>query len=293
MPCYDIDMSQTHNWVKCLNDSIAYIESHICDDITADDVARHAYMSSYHFQRAFSLLTGLTVGEYIRNRRLTLAGQELAHGGAKVIDVALRFGYDTPEAFNKAFVRFHGLSPSKAKRHGAQLRSFAPIIIKIIMEGGTFMEYRIEEKQAFEVVGISRPFNHQTSASGIPAFWGEFHDKGYSNLVKGVFGICYCADGDAPQGNFDYAIADPYTAGAPVPEGFKVLSIPAQTWAMFKCVGAMPDAIQSMWKRVYSEWLPASDYEIVQQSYDIEMYTEGDPNSADYVSEIWIPVKKK
>ncbi len=275
-------------WINTLNEALQYIESHIADDLCADQVSEHIFCSSFHFQRVFSLLTGLTIGEYIRNRRMSLAGSELLQKHVKVIDVALKYGYETPESFSKAFTRFHGITPSSAKRDGAPLRHYAPLTIKIILEGGHFMDYRIENKPSFDILAMTRRFHMDSSQVEIPKFWQEFFSKGYGAVVSGWYGVCH----NASEGNFSYSIADPYTPQSDIPEGFEKISVPEYTWAIFTCVGPMPHAIQDAWKKIYSEWLPSSEYELVP-GYDFEYYTGPNTQDADYISEIWIPVKSK
>jgi AraC family transcriptional regulator len=277
-------------WVKTLNQAIDYMEENIMEDITCEDVAGHVYLSSFHFQRTFSLLTGLSVGEYIRNRRLSLAGQELLRGAEKVIDVALKYGYETPESFSKAFARFHGVTPNEAKKQGTILKSFNRLILKISLEGGNSMDYRIEKKDAFQVVAKTKLFNEENSKVEIPEFWTEYNKAGLQEKVCGMLGICAQAEENAKEWKYGIGCERKYVKE--VPEGFEIIEIPANTWAIFTCIGSMPDAIQNMWKRVYGEWLPASNYELIPD-YDFELYTEGDTSKEDYVSEIWIPVKEK
>ncbi len=277
-------------WVKSINLAIEYIEDNIAENITCEDVARHIYLSSFHFQRTFSLFTELTVGEYIRNRRLSLAGQEFLTSKQKVIDIAMKYGYDTPESFTKAFKRFHGVSPNEVKKQGTILKSFNRLILKIILEGGSSMDYRIEKKEAFQVVAKTRLINNETPDVDCPKFWSEYYAAGLWQKVCGMIGIC--AQAKESSSEFKYGIGCDRKYVKEIPEGFEVLELPAYTWAIFTCVGAMPLAIQSMWKRIYGEWLPASNYELISD-YDIEFYTEGDSSKDNYISEIWIPVKEK
>ena len=279
------------NWVEVLNDAIEYIESRLLEDITSAEIANHVYTSSAHLQRGFSALAGLTIGEYIRNRRLSLAGLELTHKDVKVIDVAMKYGYETSGSFSKAFSRFHGIAPSGARKNSNDLKSYSRLTIKIIMEGGSVMDYRMEEKEAFAVVVKSKRVEaEEGNSTQIPAFWGEYFSEGLHQKVDGVLGVC----GEMTQNSetFLYGIGDFMKDDQEVPEGFEVWEVPKCTWAVFRCVGAMPMAIQEMWNRIYSEWLPQAKYEILP-SYDFELYTDGDTNSPDYVSEIWLPVKKK
>ncbi|MFA7117528.1 MAG: AraC family transcriptional regulator [Sphaerochaetaceae bacterium] len=280
-------------WIKALNNSIDFMENHLLEDITIDDIAREVNMSPFYYQKAFKILTGYAVGEYLRNRRLSLAGAELTRGNAKIIDVAYTYGYETPESFSKAFRRFHGVSPQLAKQKEYQLHDFQRLIIKVIIQGGSKMDCRIEKKEAFKIVGRGREFSYDNSYQMIPKFWDEFCKK-YCKVEnpssKGIFGICL--DIKKEGGTFQYLIADPYEKG-PVPEGFKIMEIPSFTWAIFTCKGPLPEALQSVNTRIFSEWLPTNgEYEIAT-GISIEMYTMGDTTSKDYISEIWIPVKPK
>jgi len=284
----------TMDWITRLQNSVDHIENHLLDDLSIEEVAETAFVSSFHYQRIFSLLTGMTIGEYIRKRRLAMAGQEITCSGDKVIDIALKYGYDSPESFSKAFTRFHGISPAAARNPGSSLKSFSPLVLKITIEGGLTMEYRIENKQDFRVLVMSRMFTAETSSAEIPKFWNEFFSKGCNKVACGRFGICCPPEKGSRQ--FKYGIGnylnETSANQSDVPAGFEILDIPAGIWAVFLCVGPMPDSIQNLWKRIYSEWLPTSGYEIVP-GYDIEMYTEGNVDSSDYKSEIWLPVKKK
>ena len=152
--------------------AIDYIEKNLTEDIDVHDVAARAYVSAYHFQRVFSAMCGVPLGEYIRRRRLTQAAQELLCG-AKVIDTAVKYGYDSPDSFARAFRRFHGVPPSQAAQPGVMLHSFAPMKINTNQEGGTMLEYKIVEKAAFTVVGYKKQFSNETSYQEIPKWWEE------------------------------------------------------------------------------------------------------------------------
>lgn len=277
-------------WTHTLNQAIEYIEENLGEDINCEEVAAQVYLSSFHFQRAFYMLTGMTVGEYIRNRRLSIAGQELLIGNEKVIDVALRLGYETPESFSKAFSRFHGVSPSQVRKEGTILKSFNRLTIKISLEGGNSMEYKIVNKEAFEVVALVKLVDGDSSKGEIPKFWDEYYAKGYADKVCGAMGICFQEMNSEKK--WRYGIGCEKECAKEIPDGFEVFTIPAYTWAIFTCTGAMPEAIQKMWGRIYSEWLPSAKYELIPD-FDIEYYYEGDTSSANYKSEIWIPVKEK
>ena len=163
-------------WIQSINRAIEYMENHLMEDIYCEDVARYVHISVFHFQRTFNVLTGMAVGEYIRKRRLSLAGEELTRQNAKVIDVALKYGYNSPESFTKAFTRFHGITPSQAKK-GNELKSFNKLAIKISVEGGTIMDYRVERKEGFKLIVYAKMFTDESSKKGIPAFWEEYYQN--------------------------------------------------------------------------------------------------------------------
>jgi AraC family transcriptional regulator len=277
------------DWIHGIQNAIRYIEDNITTELDYDEIAKQAYVSSFHFQRAFGIMCGLTLGEYIRYRRLTLAGMELSAGSAKVIDVAFKYAYDSSDSFARAFTRFHGISPSSARKEGANLKSFAPLRIKFGLEGGNVMEYRIEAKASFTVVGVIRDFDSDTSKAEIPKFWSEHLQSGHAERVCGMYGVCFENSYDSKM--FKYMIADSYDGGE-VPKGLETKEIPAATWAIFPCRGPMPDALQDVNERIWDEWIPnCREYEIAG-NVGIEMYSEGDTSGADYYSEIWIPVAK-
>ncbi len=293
------------DWISSMQQAIGYIEDNITEDLKIEDIANQAYVSSFYFQKAFSILCGFTVGEYIRRRRLSLAGSELLATDIKVIDVAIKYGYDSPDSFAKAFNRFHGITPSSAKKEGAMLKSFAPLKIKFTLEGGNIMDYRIEEKSEFTVMGTSKIFDSETSSEEIPKYWTEHYNSSKCELVCGEYGICIdelseeIKKKQAPsETSFEYIIADNYNPQKEIPQGFVTRTIPAHTWAVFPCRGPMPSALQEVNTKIYSEWLPnCKEYEIAG-AYNVEMYTdcsqyEDGNQNPNYYSEIWIPIKKK
>lgn len=282
-------------WVESLNCAIGYIENNLTENLTIETIAERVYLSPFYFQRGFNMLTGITVGEYVRNRRLSAAGQEIA-GGAKVLDTALKYGYETPESFTKAFTRFHGITPASAKKQGAKLKAYNPLIIKITLEGGNTMDYRIVEKETFTVMGVSKKFKMDEGFDKIPKFWDEHHKTEKCKTVCGMFGICI----DENQGlnTFKYMIADNYLPWNEVPDGFECVTIPKHTWAVFPCKGSMPRALQEVNEKIFSEWLPNSREYKVAGGYNVEMYS--DPSNCpkgtqdeNYYTEIWVPVTKK
>ena len=277
-----------NGWSEGITNAIEYIENNLLDEIDMNKVADQAYVSSFYFQKIFNVLCGFTVGEYVRNRRLTLAAQELSSTDMKVIDAALKYGYDSPDSFTRAFTKFHGVIPSLARGEGSKLNSFAPLKIKLTLEGGTMLEYKIVEKAQFTVMGKSRTFNTETAYGEIPKFWKEHMESNERKVVCGMYGICMDSDGK----NFDYFIADNYIPWNDVPEGFETKVIPAGTWATFPCRGALPNALQEVNTKIWSEWLPSCKAYKLAGNYNIEMYTPPCENPEDSYNEIWIPVEK-
>ncbi|MBQ6060606.1 MAG: AraC family transcriptional regulator [Clostridia bacterium] len=272
-------------WIEGLQASIDYIEENLTEPLDIVEVAAKAALSPFYFQRIFGALCGMTVGEYIRARRMSQAAQELARTGAKVIDVALKYGYDSPDSFTKAFLRFHGVSPSMAREPGASLRSFAPLHIKISLEGGSMMDYRIVEKAPFTIVGVKRPFNSDTSYQEIPKFWDEWLAKGKDRPVMGTFGVCI----DMKGKDFDYWIADLYFPWEDVPDGCETRVIPGSLWAQFPCT---IKTLQDTNTKIWSEWLPALQGYTLAGEYDIEVYLPPEEGSDDMKVYIWVPLNR-
>ena len=277
------------DWVRTINEAIEYMEENLTENITLADISKAVNLSAFHFQRAFTLLTDMSPAEYLRKRRLSQAGSELAKGDGKVIDIALKYGYDTPESFTKAFTRFHGVSPAQARK-GEPIRFMSRYTVRITIEGGCIMEYNIERWEAMELLVHAKEFNAETSEEEIPKFWDEYYADEEYRKIPGYLGVC--AQEKAGRNEFKYGIGCKASDVDGVPVGFEVIHIPEYDWAVFKCVGPAPKAIQDMWERIYKEWLPVSDYELIPD-VDIENYLPGDAASKDYVSEICIPVKKK
>lgn len=282
-------------WIKAIGDSIQYIENHIYDDISVEDIAKHIGISSFYYQKGFTMLCGFTVAEYIRNRRLALAGNEIVGTDQKIIDIALKYGYDSPDSFTKAFTRFHGATPTAIRKDKVTVKSFAPLKIKISLEGGYLMDYRIEKKEEFKVIANAKTFAYEGAKEVVPQFWQEHYAAGKGQVVCGEFGINI----DEKMGNdsFEYLIADTYK-GQQVPDGFVLRTIPSFNWAIFPCKGAMPTALQDVNTKIFTEWLPALEEYEFAAGYCVEMYD--DPKKyakgtmdENYYCEIWIPVKRK
>lgn len=283
------------NWSESISRAIEYIENNLTNDITIQDIAEHLYVSSFYFQKGFSMLCGYSISEYIRNRKLSLAGYELVHTNHKVIDIALKYGYDSPDSFTKAFARFHGSTPTEVRK-GGKIKEFAPLKINLILKGGYTMEYKIEEREAFKVVGLKDSFKYETAYQEIPKIWKRFFMKNTFNKIKSKYAVNI--DTNMKGDLFDYIIGDDYNFELKVPKDFEIIEIPKFTWVVFSCIGPANIKMQETNEIIFKEWLPNSnDYEIAA-GYNIEMYSnpkdyEKGIDDEKYYSEIWIPIKKK
>lgn len=282
-------------WIESIDRAIRYIEEHMTETLSIDDIAKEAFLSPFYFQKGFSMLCGFTVGEYIRRRRLTLAGNALLTADDKILDIALKYGYESPDSFTKAFTRFHGVTPTAVRKNGAMIKLFAPLKIKVSLEGGYIMDYRIVEKAPFTVMGISKVFQYESAVAEIPKFWDEYFQTGKNRVIRGKYGIN--VDESMGGEKFTYWIADDYAPSEVLPDGVTTKVIPQYTWAVFACRGAMPNAMQDVERQIFSEWLPNCEYEFAA-GYNIELYNDpaNYPNGIQdeaYYSEVWIPVKAK
>jgi AraC family transcriptional regulator len=286
-------------WFNRMKAALDLIEERITEPLEIEDIAKAAYSSPFHFQRMFHMVTGMTTAEYVRKRRITLAAQELAMSEVKVMDVALKYSYDSPESFAKAFRRIHGISPSEARSPGVSLKATPRISFHLSLKGDKDMEYRIEDKEAFIAVGkvLVTTCAEGQNLREIPQFWQQCQQDGTDKRLvplgigKNVLGICM--DMQTGSDKFNYMIGVQVNdAAAGIAEGFAVRQIPASTWAIFTSVGPMPGAIQDVFSRIYSEWFPSTGYEHAGTP-ELEVYPEGDPSSDDYRCEVWIPIVKR
>ena len=294
-------------WLTSIRAAIDYMEKHLTEPVTALDVAGQVYLSPFFLQRGFSMMTGYGIGEYLRNRRLYQAAVDLKDTDDKIIDIALRYGYDTPESFAKAFSRFHGATPSQV-RGGADVNVFLPLKINLTIQGGSQMDYKIAPMFPFKLIGFQREFSMENSYQEIPKFWDEICRKYANNVYAGnapanpyeqalmdncigEYGVCI---DDIGGGMFRYMIAGKY-AGGEVPDGMTVYEFPRGEWAIFNCVGPNPETLQSMNTCIFREWLPGNpEYELCGNA-TVEWYDclNGEMHDPDYHSAIWVPVKKK
>ncbi|SFG02346.1 AraC family transcriptional regulator [Priestia megaterium] len=287
--------------LRNMNRALHYIEENLTNDIDFREVARLALCSEYHFKRMFSFLAGITLSEYIRRRRLTLAAFELKDSNIKVIDVAIKYNYSSPDSFTRAFQNLHGITPSEAKKNGSSLKAFPKMTFQLSIKGGNEMNYRIEEKEAFHIVGIKErvPIIFHGVNPKIAAMWESLNDetvrklKELSNVTPlGLLSasLNFSEGRMEEKGQLDHYIGVATTKDCP--DHLVQLEVPAGTWAVFEAVGPFPETLQNVWGRIYSEWFPSSNYEQVEGP-EILWNEHKNVTSPTFKSEIWIPVLKK
>ena len=279
-------------WVERLNQSMNYIEENLTGEIDYEQLGRIACCSTYHFQRMFTYMAGITLAEYIRKRKMSLAAVDLRGGEERIIDIAEKYGYHSPTAFTRAFQSFHGIAPSSVKEEGVSVKSFSPIVFKIAVKGATEMNYRIETREAFRIVGLSAPLDKEIENNFmvVPQMWQEASVNGtiqklagmMDTSLRGLLGVSACNDEE--QWKYFIAVSSTKTS-----EEFEEYTVPSSTWAIFSGTGTN-QSIQELEQRIITEWLPTSGYEYANAP-DIEVYLNPDPLNAQY--EVWIPVVKK
>lgn len=280
------------DWATRMNLALDYIEENLASDIDFKQAARLALCSVNHFSSMFLMLTGITPGEYIRRRRLSLAALELQHSGERIIDISLRYGYASPTAFNRAFQNQHKVSPNYARSRRVPLVTYPRISLQINLKGDAEMKCRIEAKPAFTVIGVKKTFRTDATENRIPSFWDETPTAVYDQLrvlndVEPKWFVGLCADFDGEH-TLDYYIAAASTQAAP--EGFETREVPAATWAIIEQEGGLTDLVNRFW----SEWLPSSGYRRADENVpDLEIYPDKDMPKDGYRYELWFPIVKE
>lgn len=303
------------DWITGMQKAIAYIEQNLAQPLDYEEIAKQSFSSSFHFQRTFSILFGITLGEYIRNRRLTLAGMDLISTPEKVIDIGAKYGYENPNSFTAAFTKFHGITPSAAREPGAQLRSFAPLKIKISLEGGQMMNYRIEEKPAMLLTGYKARFQ------GVP--YGKdradqeekltISTRAKQWLLTGACGrdfeTFYNVINQVSDDGYNYYIAKPLDnwtrenlynpdiTGVDFMEsmGFEDIAIPSQTYVIFetpRCNYPM-EIYDQLREQIVHEWLPSAAYQFTDGPEIVVTHWYSGEHKKDRYVEIWLPIEKK
>jgi AraC family transcriptional regulator len=287
--------------LKSMNDALNYIEENLSNDIDSKEVARLAISSEYHFQRMFSFLAGISLSEYVRRRRLTMAAFELNNSNVRIIDLAIKYGYSSPDSFTRAFQNLHGITPSEARLNGQSLKAYPRMAFQLSIKGGNEMNYRIIEKGSFSIVGIKKrvPIIFNGVNPEIAAMWQSLNEeiicqlKELSNVEpKGIISasVNFSEERMEEKGELDHYIGVATTRECP--ENLTQLEVSASTWAVFEIVGPFPDTLQNVWGRIYSEWFPSSNYELAKGP-EILWNESKDVTSPTFKSEIWIPVIKK
>ena len=279
-------------WIERLNKTISYIEEHLAEEISYDELAHIACCSSYHYQRIFAYMAGIPLSEYIRRRRMSLAAIDLQSGNKKIIDIGMKYGYASPTAFNRAFQSVHGIAPSIAKKGGTTIKSYPPISFTLTVKGVEELSYRIETKDSFRIVGASFPLDKEIENNfiAVPQMWQNAAINGtfekitplMNNQPMGVLGVSVCNNKEEWQ----YFIA--VSSSIDTDNSLDEYIIPACTWAIFSGIGT-GISIQELERRIITEWLPTSGYEY-DNAPDMEVYLNPDPNNMQY--EVWIPIKK-
>lgn len=288
--------------VALLQQAINYMEDNILEDITYVDAARSVRMSGYSFHRVFSFTVGMTANEYIRCRRLSLAGQELQNTDISVTEAAYKYGYESPESFSKAFSRFHGSTPRQARRKGAVLRLFDPLVIKITIGGGSMMEYRIEHKESQRFIAVKRAFSNETNLDrdgrGIPDFWKECSEKGLIGPMqdlcapgrRDLYGLCSPVRDSETHFYYGIGVKAERDAEPPSVGEYAVWETEPADYAVFRCTGPDGECLGEAWDRFFKEYCPQTGYTQTDAT-DYEVYFEnGEPG---LFCELWVPVVKE
>ena len=291
------------NALENLNKAMAYIEENLDGDIHIQRAAQIACCSGYHFRRMFSSLAGMPLGEYIRNRRLTVAAA-LRETGAKVIDVAMRFGYESPDAFAKAFQAMHGITPLQAKGSSATVRTFLPMTFQLTIKGGNKMDCQIMDKGAFHIIGASGriPLIYNGPNPHVAEVWKKLRQEDLLVLMehakmepRGILSVYANYQDKTTEGtmlDLFVGIASETLLPQRLMERYNTLAVEASTWAVFTSVGKYPDAAQETWARIFDTWFPSSNYQMTGGP-EIAWYESYDFGEPDFKSEIWIPVSRR
>lgn len=285
------------NPLEQLNNALAYIEDNLDGSIDPQKLALTAGCSEYHFSRMFSFLAGVGLAEYIRRRRLSLAAFDLRDPNARVLDVALKYDYQSADSFARAFQALHGVPPSKARE--AVLKAYPRLSFQLTVQGATEMNYKIVEKPAFHIVGIYKrvPLIYEGINPHIQEMWQSLDAplierlKQLSNLEPSgiISGSTNFSDSRAELSELDHWIGA--ATSLPCPTDLNKLEIEGGEWAVFEAVGPFPKTMQNIWARIYSEWFPTSGYQH-RRGPELVWCEKRDITLTDFRCQIWIPVSR-
>lgn len=289
--------------IYCMNMAMSYIEENLSKEIDVEKISQIACCSLYHFKRMFSYLTGLSLGEYIRNRKLSMAAILLRNKKNKVIDIAMQFGYESPDSFTKAFQSFHKITPSMARQSTSEIKICTPIVFQLKIKGGNMLNYRVVEKEAFNIIGVSGkiPLIYNGPNPHTANVWKRLTQRdilvllGYSKIEpSGMLNVYTNYEDQKEEGTeLDLYVGIALEKSIkPYCEHFDVLHVEASTWAVFTTIETHPYETQETWSRIYSEWLVPSNYELTKGPEILwrESYETEKPNVK---TEIWIPIMQK
>lgn len=276
------------DWIERMNKAMAFIEQHLLEELDYEKIADIAGCPSYYFQRVFLYMANITLNEYIRRRRLSLAAVELQKNNGKVIDVSAKFGYESPTAFNRAFQKFHGVAPSAIRTQKVSFKSYPPLAFSVSIQGGQELQFRVEKKEAFRILGLSCPLDKdlEKNFDVIPSVWNRALEDGtlmklgalMNQNPQGLLGVSAC---HTEEWKYLLAVSSDQKSS-----DFEEYEIPSCTWAVFEGAGTNV-SLQNLERRVLMEWLPTSGYQYANVP-DIEVYIKADPQDAVY--EYWLPV---
>lgn len=273
------------NYISDIQKAIDYIEENLEEEINYENVAKQIGMSSYYFHRMFSAIIGVSPAEYIRNRRLTCAAEDLTRNNCSILDVALKYRFESNESFTRAFTKFHGMLPKMVKQKGNELKAFSKVKLELKIDGGRILNYRIEDKEEFEIAVIIRSFSIETK-SKIPEFWDEIKANGKlkeisKDFTRCTLGVCI---GENNAKEYKYGIGIERIDNDKQMSEAEIIKVAKSKWIVFKCQGQKAEDINELWSRIYREYFITSEYK-QSMNIDFELYDEKD-------TEIWIPICK-
>lgn len=286
------------DWMKQLNEVMDYIEDNLQSKISYEKIAQIAGCSSYNFQRMFSYIADKPLSEYIRNRRLTLAAFDVLKSNERIIDIGIKYGYESQDAFSRAFRNFHGELPSAVRNEAVSLKSCPKLSFQITIKGAENMKYQIEQWPAFKVAGITTKVKTDKAFEIVPQIWDKAWKDGTMRKFMeffpdyrpaGFLGIATGGqDGNSEEMDYILGITNHVDISdcnyVPHPEEMTEYSYPAATWVVINADGDIPYAVQAVYKQFYSEWLPSSGYKLADLPV-IECYMQENRQ------EVWVAIK--